>query len=62
MSFDLPTEGPYKCFVGNLPYDTVQGDLDDIFEGMKVRTRSSNRSITLYHHLLLLLLFLFSLP
>ena len=27
---------PYKVFVGNLPFQTVQGDMDLLFEGLKV--------------------------
>ncbi|VDD93352.1 unnamed protein product [Enterobius vermicularis] len=45
----IPEEGPYKAFVGNLPSDSVQGDIDDIFKELKimdthmVRDRDSDR-------------------
>ncbi len=47
----LPTEGPFKAFVGNLPKHTVQGDLSKIFDGLTVSVFSfalltSDRGIT----------------
>ncbi|KAE9556254.1 hypothetical protein FO519_000593 [Halicephalobus sp. NKZ332] len=34
----IPEEGPYRSFVGNLPADTIQGDFDTLFSGLRINT------------------------
>ncbi len=34
---EVPSDGPFIAYVGNLPYDLVQGDIDHMFSLVKVR-------------------------
>jgi len=42
----LPDEPPYTAFVGNLPQGIVQGDIDIMFQSLKVGTPRSLRELT----------------
>lgn len=51
----IPSEPPFVAYVGNLPFQCVQGDVDAIFNELKVYTVQCNRNFSNLKQLFVLL-------